>query len=108
MSRNNRTRHGQSHAPRETRQGAMTHVSVQGVDVTVDATLLDDWELMESLYALQDGDALQIVPVMRRLLGDATYRQVKDRLRDPQSGRVNASRMSDWLTELFRQLSPNS
>lgn len=110
MSRNNRNRNRNNTTNTDTgdKGKGMTRVTVQGIDVTVTAGRLDDWEFMEALYELQDGDALQAVPILRSLLGEDTYRQVKDRLRDPHTGRVSGGRMAEWITELFRRLSPNS
>lgn len=85
-------------------------VTVEGVTVTISPDTLDDWDVMELLEDLQDdpeGNALKVVPLMRRILGD-DYTHVKDALRDPATGRLPTGRMAAFLTGLFEQLNPNS
>lgn len=85
-------------------------VSVDGVTIHVDPTVFDDWEVTESLYALQadpKGGALEVVPLMRRLLaGD--YERVKNALRDPDTGRIPVEAMAGFLDRMLRAVAPNS
>ena len=84
------------------------HIASAGIDPKV----LDDWEFMESLYDLQadpKGNALQIIPFLRRLLGDS-YDKVKNGLRGAD-GRIDGETMGTFLTELFEEMGkafPNS
>ena len=60
--------------PQDHKQSKNTvrRVNVRGIDIGIDPKVLDDWEFMESLYDLQadpKGNALQIIPFLRRLLG---------------------------------------
>lgn len=62
--------------PQDHKQSKNTvrRVNVRGIDIGIDPKVLDDWEFMESLYDLQadpKGNALQIIPFLRRLLGDS-------------------------------------
>lgn len=74
--------------------------------------MLDDWEFVESLYDLQadpKGNALQIIPFLRRLLGDS-YGKAKNELRGAD-GRIDGETMGAFLNELFEEMSkafPNS
>lgn len=85
-------------------------VSVDGVTIRVDPKAFDDWEVTESLYALQNdpkGGALEVVPLMRRLLAD-DYERVKDALRDPHTGRIPVEAMAGFLDRMLRAMAPNS
>lgn len=91
-------------------RGKVRHVQVMGVDVDIDPSRLDDWELMETLYDLQadpEGNALKVVPFIRTLLGETQYQTVKEQLRD-SDGRITGSRMSEFMTGLFEHMDPNS
>lgn len=87
-------------------------VSARGIDIGIDPKVLDDWEFMESLYDLQadpKGNALQVIPFIRRLLGDS-YDRVKNGLRGAD-GRIDGETMGAFLTELFEEMGkafPNS
>ena len=63
---------------------------------------LDDYELLEDLAALDDGDENtgKVVSVYRRLLGDDQYNKLKEHIRG-QNGRVSASTMIETLGEIF-------
>lgn len=86
-------------------------VEVDGIKVTIDPASLDDWDLMEAIYDLQeypDRNALKVVPFLRLLLGETQYESVKAHLRDPGTGRLTGERMGDFLAALFEELNPNS
>lgn len=121
MSRNRHHRYGntasnnvhgnrpQDHRPAH---GKPRTVTVKGISLTIDPKVLDDWEFVESLYDLQadpKGNALQIIPFLRRLLGDS-YGKVKNELRGAD-GRIDGETMGAFLNELFEEMSkafPNS
>lgn len=100
--------------PQDHKQSKNTvrRVNVRGIDIGIDPKVLDDWEFMESLYDLQadpKGNALQIIPFLRRLLGDS-YGKVKNGLRGAD-GRIDGETMGTFLIELFEEMGkafPNS
>ena len=100
--------------PQDHKQSKNTvrRVNVRGIDIGIDPKVLDDWEFMESLYDLQadpKGNALQIIPFLRRLLGDS-YGKAKNELRGAD-GRIDGETMGAFLNELFEEMSkafPNS
>lgn len=83
-----------------------TQVTVQGLDLTINPDLFDDFELLEEMAAVADGDALRAVPLVRRVLG-GDYARVLDHLRT-ESGRVPATAVVAFLTDLMGAVSPNS
>ena len=100
--------------PQDHKQSKNTvrRVNVRGIDIGIDPKVLDDWEFMESLYDLQadpTNNALQIIPFLRRLLGDS-YDKVKNGLRGAD-GRIDGETMGAFLIELFEEMGkafPNS
>lgn len=82
-------------------------ITVGGQDWTVAAEALDDFELLDDLGRLEDGDAARLPRVMRRLLGD-DYKRALDHLRDPDTGRVPIERAAEFITEIMQGLDPNS
>lgn len=113
MSNRNRSKRNrpQDHKPPQDRPRTVT---VQGLSLTLDPAKLDDWELMEALYDLQadpERNALSIVPFLRGLFGTEDYRRIKDKLRDPVTGRIEGEKMGGFMQELFSKLNesaPNS
>lgn len=97
----------QDHKPKKS---ANLTTTIRGIEVSVDPDALDDWELIEVVSALDSGDnsaMLALPAVVRRLLGNATYEQVKNACRD-ENGRVSAEAMGEFVGELFVELAPNS
>ena len=101
----------QDHKPA---QGKPRTVTVKGLVLTLDPAKLNDWELMESLYDLQSdpqNNALSVVPFLRGMFSAKDYGRIKNRLRDPETGRITGDAMGEFLKELFARLneeSPNS
>lgn len=96
---------------RKPKKPAPLTCTVRGLHLKVAPGALDDWELLEVVASLDAGGdqaaMLQLPGVVRRLLGDEQYAQVKDAVRDA-SGRVRAEAMGDFIGELFGALAPNS
>lgn len=81
-------------------------VTVRGLTLSVDPDTFDDFELLEEIAAVADGDALRVVPLAKRVFG-SDYARVLDHLRT-QSGRVPATSVVAFLTDLMGKVSPNS
>ena len=73
-----------------------------GFTVTVDPDAMDDWEFMEMLQ--ED----RFAAAMNRLLGESQMGKLKEHLRDPQSGRVRVTVMSEALKTIMEKAAPNS
>lgn len=97
--------------PQDHKPGTLTKprkVTVQGVALTIDPNILDDFRIVDELYDLQSGDnAFAVVPLLRRILGD-DYRRVLDALEDPATRRVPTEAVTGFITELFKRIAPNS
>ena len=67
-------------------------------------------EFVEAVYDIDadpERNSLEIVQFLRKLFGDQ-YTTFKDALRDKKTGAVPISSVTDALTDVFNQMSPNS
>lgn len=84
-------------------------VTVNGVDFTVPAEALDDFELLDDLNALeQGGSATRLPAILRRFLGDDQYRSAMDSCRDPKTGRVSVEAGANFVSALMEGVNPSS
>ena len=81
---------------------------VGALRLIVDAATLDDFELVDDLARIEDGEYLRAPSVLRRVLGTDQYKQAMDHLRDPETRRVSNQSAADFLGGVFKALSPNS
>ena len=86
-------------------QGLRT-ITVAGVQLTVDPTVFDDFELLESLAEVQRGDVLALPAVFRAVAGD-TAQALLDAARD-ERGRVTATAATEMLVQIMRELAPKA
>nr|DAY03960.1 MAG TPA: hypothetical protein [Caudoviricetes sp.] len=82
-------------------------VEIQGIPLTLDPNVFDDFELLDTLNEIQGGNALKSPALLRKVLGDQ-YKTVLEHLRDPASGRVPASKIAPFMQELMEALAPKS
>lgn len=82
-------------------------LSVRGVDVSVPRDALDDFELLDDLGRLDEGDATRLPGVLRRLAGDK-YRALLDTARDDDTGKVSVEAGAALVSEVLEALDPNS
>ena len=81
-------------------------VTVDDQEWTVPAEALDDFELLDDLGALEDGNAARLPAVMRRLLGE-DYKRALNHLRG-EDGRVRIEPASEFIAAIMQGLDPNS
>jgi hypothetical protein len=85
----------------------------RGVEFSLDADALDDFELLRDIGLMSDDGAddsrklLAVPGLFDRLFGPKTGRKVLDALREP-SGRVKIETASTFFFEVFRALNPES
>lgn len=85
-------------------------VTINGVEIKVDGSRMDDLGFMEALYDISNDperNAMEIIPFLRGLFGDQ-YDEFKRAVRDKDTGLTPMSGLGDILTDVFRQLDPNS
>lgn len=81
-------------------------VTAAGKTWTVSADAMDDFELLDDLGELEDGNAARLPRIMRRLLGD-DYKAALDALRD-EGGIVRIEAAGEFIGEILKGLDPNS
>jgi hypothetical protein len=84
-------------------------VTVRGEEWKVGKEVLDDFELLDDLNALdQRDDATRMPSVLRRFLGDEQWTKAMNLLRDKETGRVKIETGSEFVWDLVAALNPNS
>lgn len=62
-----------------------------GITYHIDEDALGDYEIFESIVAIQQGDVVQVPGTIKALLGLDGYEQMKESVRDPETGRVKTA-----------------
>lgn len=87
--------------------GTPTKVEVRGIAITIPADALDDFELLDDLNALEEGNATRLPAVLHRLVDKDTYKALMDAVRDPDTGRVTTERGVGLVGEILQAAAPN-
>lgn len=72
-----------------------------GFEYSLDPEALDDYELLEELCAIDNGDTSRITVAAERLLGNEQMKKLKEHLRN-EKGRVPATKMVEEITQIFQ------
>lgn len=83
-------------------------VHLRGRDWDVNASALDDAELLETLISLDEGNPKGIFTAVRALLGDSQRKEVMEVLRNPETGVATMTDYTKFFTDMMRALNPNS
>lgn len=75
----------------------MLQVEALGRTWCIDTAHLDDDEFMERMGELQEGNPFVIPRIGKTLLGEEEYAAARELLRDPETGRVKASDMLEFV-----------
>lgn len=81
----------------------MTGKTTSGFEYEIDGESLDDYELLEDLCELDNGDTAKTTSVLNRLLGKEQKDRLKEHLRT-ENGRVPASKMMIEIGEIFNSV----
>lgn len=79
---------------------ATTGTTESGFQYTLPPDAIDDYELLEDLCDIDNGDISKIPIIARRLLGDAQLEALKNHVRK-KNGRVSATKMVEEITQIF-------
>lgn len=77
--------------------------TTSGFEYELDEAALDDYELLEDLCELDEGDISKTISVLNRLLGKEQKDRLKEHLRS-KNGRVPASKMMNEMGEIFNSV----
>lgn len=75
-----------------------------GFQYSIDQEVMDDYELLEDLCEVDNGNAGKITTAARRILGDDQLKALKEHLRN-EKGRVPASKMIEEISQIFKDQS---
>lgn len=81
--------------------------TIQGIKITLDPEILDDFELLQMLKNVQE-DALLIPDVFLRIVGEKQYETILGKLRDPETHRVSVKAATEFFVELIKRIAPKS
>lgn len=77
--------------------------TTSGFEYELDESALDDYELLEDLCELDEGNTSKTISVLNRLLGKEQKDRLKEHLRS-KNGRVPASKMMNEMGEIFNSV----
>ena len=77
--------------------------TTSGFEYELDESALDDYELLEDLCELDEGNISKTISVLNRLLGKEQKDRLKEHLRS-KNGRVPASKMMNEMGEIFNSV----
>lgn len=92
---------------RKPKQGTSKKVTVEGVTLDVSPEVFDDLDFLDALDQIQEGNALRIAGALRAVAG-SQYKEMREALRDKETGRIPMKRAVDFFTEVMKQAAPNS
>jgi len=93
--------------PKVTKVAGGHRVEYLGASAVVRDEALDDYEMLDELVRMQNGDGTIVPSLLKRLLGD-DYQAVLDGLRDPESKRVKLTEVTAFLMAVLGTINPNS
>ncbi len=78
----------------------ITGTTESGFEYKLDEESMDDYELLENLCAIDNGDSSKITASARQLLGEEQLKALKEHVRN-EKGRVSASKMINEITQIL-------
>lgn len=69
-------------------------IIVDGIKVNVTEEDFDDMELLELLEAGKFASGIKMV------FGDEKYQEIKEKLRDPETGKTKATAVNEWFEKV--------
>lgn len=76
-------------------------ITKSGFDYEIEDKALDNWELLESLVEVDEGNVGAIVKVARQLLDKRQLDKLKNHCKDPDTGCVSKNKMFIELADIL-------
>lgn len=73
-------------------------IIVDGIKINVTA---DDFDDIETLELLEDG---KFVSAIKRIFGEKKYQEIKEKLRDPETGKVKSTAVNEWFEKVAEKV----
>lgn len=83
-------------------------VTIGGHEYVIVGDALDDFEILDDLQQVQNGEIARLPILLRRILGTDAYLVAMNRLRSPETGRVTIEAGTDFVSAILDGLAPNS
>lgn len=78
-------------------------IVVDGIVVNVTADDFDDIEVLE-LLAEVDENATKVVALLKKLFGTEKYKEIKEKLRDEETGKTKTSSIMEWFAKVSEKV----
>lgn len=79
--------------------------NTNGFDFEIDEDVLDDWDLVQKLNRVDNGEPALLDECLGTILGTDQWEALKNHIRD-ESGRLRMTRVNDVAADIFEQLKP--
>lgn len=81
-------------------------IEVQGLKLNIDTDVFDDFDLIDALDQINEGNALRIAGALRAVCGEH-FNEVREHLRDGETGRIPVESAAKFFTDLAQAVAPN-
>lgn len=85
----------------------VTGTTKSGFAYEIEAEVFDDWDTLDLIGKIQNGDKFAIFDLIKRILGDEQTNRLKDHIRTP-SGRVPISKANEEVFEILSAQIPGN
>ena len=75
--------------------------TISGFEFEVDPVVFDDWEMLEKLNEIDNGNASLLVEVAREVLGTEQLNALKEHVKKLNRGKATITAMGEALGEIF-------
>lgn len=72
-----------------------------GFEFEVDSAVFDDWEILEKLNEIDNGNSALMVDVARQVLGQEQLDALKEHVKELNGGKASITAMGEALGEIF-------
>lgn len=79
----------------------ITGITENGFSFSIDAEMMNDWELLKDLSAIDAGNTGKLVSVITRMLGAEQLERLENYLRNPETGRIYMTDMLSTFQEIM-------
>lgn len=92
-------------AIREAEGAGKVTVTVMGITVTIDENAIDDFDIVEDLCKLQDGDIFVLPRLVKNLFGD-DFADIRKKLSD-KNGKLTATKAAEFFAAVLEAKAKN-
>ena len=75
--------------------------TITGFEFEVDPIVFDDWEILEKLNEIDNGNTALMVDVARQVLGQEQLDALKEHVKKLNGGKASITAMGEALGEIF-------